>query len=142
MTGLGKNDYRIADGRHEAFGLMEIDIMARESMKNHERLNSRLGNPGWLRPICILAAILVLAPAPALAANKNAKGQVLGPTGLRGFLNPKWPHKAVEFKVTYIEEGSPSSGTELKAGDVIVGFGNEKFREHPLWAMAKAIEVA
>ena len=98
-----------------------------------------------LRLLCLLAVLLLLAPVNIYAAKKSvktAKGTVMACTGIRGLLYPKWPHKPIEIRVTGIEKGSPASFGELKVGDVIAGFGNKKFKKHPLWDMATAIEMA
>lgn len=111
-------------------------------MKGSESRISWLVNSNWQSRLIMLTALALLVPTHVLAAAKKPAGNVMGPTGFRGVLQPAWPHKAVEIKVTYIEEGSPSSGTELKPGDAIIGFGDAKFEGHPLWEMAKAIEAA
>ncbi len=110
-------------------------------MKKIERVISQFVNSSNLKFLGILSVLLVMGLDPALAGKKTPKGQVLAPTGFKGILLPSWPNKPVEIKVTSIEEGSPSSGSGLKPGDVIVGIGSEKFKEDPRPAMAKAIDI-
>lgn len=93
-----------------------------------------------LNILFILAAVAVLTPTPVFA-KKKLNDRILAPTGFRGILHPKWPHKAVEIQVTQIEEGSPASSSKLKVGDVIVGLGDKKFERHPLWHLADAVEA-
>lgn len=96
--------------------------------------------------LLFLVTLLLLAEIPAMAAQKKKgkkpTGTMVGPTGILGKFQPKWPKKPTEIQVSHIEDGSPASGTTLKVGDTIVGFGKEKFKRHPFWDASVAIEKA
>jgi hypothetical protein len=92
--------------------------------------------------LLLIFITLFFASSPALAGKKKLKGRMIGPTGIIGVCQPSWPKIATEIIVTHIEKGSPASRGALKAGDLIVGFGNEKFKRHPFWDMVDAIEQA
>lgn len=94
-----------------------------------------------LKLFIVVTATVALLPDTGFAAEKKPEGQLLAPTGFRGVLIPKWPRDPVEIHVTHIEKGSPSDGTDLKRGDIIVGIGNEAFAEHPALALAKAVDI-
>jgi len=94
------------------------------------------------RTLLITFVLLLITSTPALAKAKKIDDRVMGPTGIRGVYQPKWPHTPTEIKVTQIEKGSPASSGGLKVNDLIVGFGKEKFKRHPLWGMAEASEKA
>jgi hypothetical protein len=100
----------------------------------------------WHKTIFILLAFLLIAPESGFTAKKKKKkskkptGTLIGPTGILGNYQPTWPKTANQIVVTYIEKGSPAYGSKLKVGDIIEGFGDEKFKRHPLWDLAIAIE--
>jgi hypothetical protein len=97
--------------------------------------------PCGLKHLVVLAVVLALMPVVDATAANKPQGLLIAPMGFRGLLVPKWPHDPVEIHVTQIEAGSPSDGTDLKIGDIVVGIGNEKFAEHPLPALAKAVDI-
>lgn len=87
-----------------------------------------------------VAVILVLCSVPILAAQK--KGSVMGPAGFWGVMQPPWPARKDRIQVTFIDEGSPASKSELKVGDTIVGVGNKKFEGFPAKVLAQSLEEA
>jgi len=133
-------------------GIMYLVILSNDSdlliyliniMQNYKYTNTRHTHSKCLILLYCIAAVFVFSPASALAAKKKKPtGDSISCTGFYGVYQPKWPHVSVEIKVTSIEEGSPSSSTGLKPGDVVVGIGNKIFQERPRWAMAKAIDDA
>lgn len=97
---------------------------------------------GYQRLLFPLLFLVLILPTAIAASKKAPKGTMVGPTGISGIFQPGWPKTPTEIKVTHIEEGSPASGTDLKVGDVVVAFGEEKFSRHPLWHLADAVEAA
>ena len=79
---------------------------------------------------------LFLGFTPFVQSAKKGKSQVYGLTGIHGHALPKWPKQADSLHVSSCEAGSPAFG-KLKAGDVIIGIGDQKFTEHPVIALAK-----
>src|SRR5210317_1835119 len=110
-------------------------------MKSPHQLATLLPSSAWKTITLIVVGSLLLTASPAYAKKKPA-GFIMGPTGILGVFHPNWPKTPTEIRVTGIEKGSPADGTALKAGDKIVGFGNETFTKHPLWEMAPAIDEA
>jgi len=94
------------------------------------------------KSLFFLVMTIFMVADPICAKKKAPMGTMIGPTGISGLYQPKWPKTPKEIKVTEIEKGSPASGTELKPGDLIVGFGKEMFKKNPLWHLAEAIEKA
>jgi len=94
------------------------------------------------RSLSLFTSLLigVLLSNPALAA-KKPKPNIIGPTGLVGLYEPSWPKVAIEIKVTFVDEGSPASKAGIKAGDVIVGLGSEKFKNHLIGDITEAFDV-
>ena len=79
---------------------------------------------------------LLLGFVPFAQAAKKGKPQVYGLTGIHGHALPTWPKQADSLHVSSCEPGSPAFG-KLKAGDIIIGIGDQKFTEHPVIALAK-----
>lgn len=95
------------------------------------------------RTIGLAITVALLVTPDLVAANaKKPEGAVIGPTGILGDFQPKWPKTPTEIVVTDIEKSSPADGSGLKVGDKIVGFGTQKFSRHPLWHIAEAVEIS
>jgi hypothetical protein len=89
-------------------------------------------------PQLILLALSLASPIHAATKHKPL---FFSTTGIEGHALPRWPKTADTIHVTNCEEGSPAFG-KLKAGDIVVGIGSEKFTEHPIVGIARSLDQA
>lgn len=85
--------------------------------------------------------ITLLALGFLILSTADAKPVNIGPTGILGSAEPKWPHPAVAIRVDSCEKGSPADG-QLNAGDLIVGIDGKKFTKSPFAAFPEAVDIA